>query len=175
MLLNFGEHGREIITSEIALRLLEMLLVRFSALLSLHVTREVRVGAAQGDALIVEGHRAYLHFLLRFALSPVCSETQLTCECCRHVEFVIVPVLSVWSRQQIEQGKICTRTNQNGLHSYCLLSNDFDLASGVDLNRNWDFQWRKGKGDGSEQDPGPAPFSEEVCLALIALHSVILA
>jgi len=47
------------------------------------------------------------------------------------------------SRKEVEKGNYCIRLNPEG----------------VDLNRNWDVEW-KGGSTFSETNPGPAPFSE---------------
>eukprot|EP00808_Paulinella_micropora_P002546 g78110.t1 len=64
----------------------------------------------------------------------------------QNVDLEVLPIASIWSRQQAEQGKTCLRKNENG----------------VDINRNWDYLWHKqDKGrPNSESYPGPGPFSE---------------
>eukprot|EP00933_Yihiella_yeosuensis_P050200 TRINITY_DN47969_c0_g1_i1.p1 TRINITY_DN47969_c0_g1~~TRINITY_DN47969_c0_g1_i1.p1 ORF type:complete len:422 (+),score=89.81 TRINITY_DN47969_c0_g1_i1:115-1380(+) len=48
------------------------------------------------------------------------------------------------SRQKVESGDYCVRTN----------------PSGVDLNRNWDEKWTQEMNMGADVNPGPKPFSE---------------
>lgn len=67
----------------------------------------------------------------------------------RNTEFHLVPNLVPWSRRQVEQGLVCQRKN----------------ARGVDLNRNYDYQFNRHPNlhlrlPTSDQYPGPRPFSE---------------
>merc|ERR1719313_2448163 len=62
------------------------------------------------------------------------------------VDITIVPNANPVSRERVEQGFACKRTNEDG----------------VDLNRNWGDEHRdeSAAGQGSEMDPGPRGFSE---------------
>ncbi|CAK9114150.1 Carboxypeptidase A5 [Durusdinium trenchii] len=60
-------------------------------------------------------------------------------------EFLLVLNGNPRSRQKVEEGDFCLRTN----------------PAGVDLNRNWDEEWQQeSAGFGKDSNPGPAPFSE---------------
>lgn len=106
VLFNFGEHGRELISSEIALALCELF------------------AAAKRNS--------WIHQMLQ------------------NVEIVLVPVMCPWSRRVAETTNPCQRTNK----------------AGVDLNRNWDFQFTYKEPLGSEQYAGPNAFSEGESQAL---------
>mmetsp|Transcript_12654 Transcript_12654/g.34074 ORF Transcript_12654/g.34074 Transcript_12654/m.34074 type:complete len:577 (+) Transcript_12654:14-1744(+) len=98
----FGEHGRELIGPEVALRLAETVCAHEDP---------------KWDATLLD------------------------------VEFVIIPVANEHGRGLVERGvDVCSRLNENG----------------VDLNRNFPYQW--GKHDATtllEEEPcGPTPFSE---------------
>lgn len=62
----------------------------------------------------------------------------------RESEFQLILNGNPHSRNRVEGGDFCLRTNPNG----------------VDLNRNWDEMWHKGASEGSQTSPGPRPFSE---------------
>lgn len=60
------------------------------------------------------------------------------------VEFTIVPNANPISRQQVEDGDACKRTDE----------------AGVDINRNWGDKHHEKAAPGDENNPGPAGFSE---------------
>lgn len=60
------------------------------------------------------------------------------------VDFVIVPNANPISRQQVEEGNACKRTDE----------------AGVDINRNWGDKHHEKAVPGDENNPGPAGFSE---------------
>lgn len=105
----FGEHARELISSESAMHLLHLL-------------------CGGGDE----------------------EEKSLVSRALQDTVFVIVPNANPLGRQQVEMGKYCQRTNENG----------------VDLNRNWaeddSGTTRKSFVAGLDQEinPGPYAFSE---------------
>ena len=72
-------------------------------------------------------------------LEALCAEANLPA-----LRVVSVLLVNPWGRQQVDQGKMCLRTNEND----------------VDLNRNWDASWDSEPGDLDQVDPGPQPFSE---------------
>eukprot|EP00419_Tripos_fusus_P076148 CAMPEP_0172891792 /NCGR_PEP_ID=MMETSP1075-20121228/144700_1 /TAXON_ID=2916 /ORGANISM="Ceratium fusus, Strain PA161109" /LENGTH=375 /DNA_ID=CAMNT_0013746307 /DNA_START=69 /DNA_END=1196 /DNA_ORIENTATION=- len=84
-----------------------------------------------------------LHFV-----KTLCGETDLgpqASDVLKDSEFQIVVNGNPVSRQQVEKGNFCLRTNPNG----------------VDLNRNWDEQWQpEAELDPVDTNPGPRPFSE---------------
>ncbi|KAF8060049.1 Carboxypeptidase B [Scenedesmus sp. PABB004] len=59
------------------------------------------------------------------------------------LEVGIIPIEALDSRRQVEEGALCVRKT----------------ARNVDLNRNWPFAWRRGS-PADEQYGGPSPFSE---------------
>jgi len=105
VLLVFGEHARELISSELALHLLELFILPSNTT----------------DDMI-----HYLNALRR------CTTITL------------VPILCSAERKLVERGQFCQRKT----------------LSGVDLNRNWEFQWGNRKDMLAEENPGPRPFSE---------------
>jgi len=58
--------------------------------------------------------------------------------------FLIVPVVNVAGKLEVENGNFCKRTNENG----------------VDLNRNWGAHFKKHSNDDPDQFPGDHAFSE---------------
>lgn len=60
------------------------------------------------------------------------------------VEFTIVPNANPISREQVEEGDACKRTDE----------------AGVDINRNWGDKHHEHAAPGDENNPGPAGFSE---------------
>ena len=150
LLLNFGEHGRELITSEIALTLL-----RFIDSRSRLKEREQRVQAVElnphvehdsSDEYEYERYidetdndlsDAYLAFLLH------------------NTHTTLVPLLNVWGRQRVEAGEVCSRKSRNG----------------VDLNRNYDFLHSHNTQPAHDETyAGAAPFTEPEtqCMAQLA-------
>jgi len=64
-----------------------------------------------------------------------------------HAQFKVIPVLNVMGRQLAESGGSCKEQRKNG--------------NGVDLNRNFDFQWSGGSSNpGGEDYKGPSALSE---------------
>ena len=151
LLLNFGEHGRELITSEVALTLL-----RFVDSRSRAKEREQKAAAAEQYARVehdssddpyeYERHidetdadlsDAYLAYLLR------------------NTHTTVVPLLNVWGHQRVEAGEVCSRKNSRG----------------VDLNRNYDFLHANNQQPPHDETyAGSAPFTEpeSQCIAQLA-------
>lgn len=81
-------------------------------------------------------------------VKTLCGETGLTeraREVLQNSEFMIVVNGNAASRERVEQGDFCLRTNPDG----------------VDLNRNWDEKWEPGAVlSPQDTNPGPKPFSE---------------
>jgi hypothetical protein len=84
-----------------------------------------------------------LHFI-----KSLCGETDLSQhaqQVLEDSEFQIVVNGNPDSRRKVEQGNFCLRTN----------------AAGVDLNRNWDEEWKSSAVlDPKDTNPGPKAFSE---------------
>ena len=103
----FGEHARELISPETAIRLLEDL------------------------------------------CAPESAKDYMTREALKVAQFRIIPNGNPSSRAKVEFGQYCLRTNENG----------------VDLNRNWGFQWSPsappGNPEADQLDPGDRAFSEK--------------
>jgi hypothetical protein len=79
-------------------------------------------------------------------IKSLCGETDLKDKAAavlKDNEFQIVVNGNPESRQKVEQGDFCLRTNPDG----------------VDLNRNWDEKWEN-EGLMAQTNPGPKPFSE---------------
>jgi len=73
------------------------------------------------------------------------SKRKLVEDTLKDSEFQMILNANPRSRDQVEKGDLCIRTN----------------PSGVDLNRNWDEDWQKDPaGFGADSFPGPKPFSE---------------
>ena len=108
LLLNFGEHGRELITSEVALTLLRFLDSRSrqkereqkvaSIEQNPHVEHDTSDDEYEYERYIDETDNdlsdAYLAFLLH--------STHTT----------VVPLLNVWGHQRVEAGEVCSRKNR---------------------------------------------------------------
>lgn len=81
-------------------------------------------------------------------VKTLCGETGLSsqaAEILRDSEFQIVVNGNPASREKVEEGHYCLRTNPDG----------------VDLNRNWDEEWQAAASlDPVDTNPGPRPFSE---------------
>ena len=136
LLLNFGEHGRELVTSEIALALLLQL--------DLHSRQEHRHDAAAASEAPSEDEDEFSYDRYRGDDHDVSDE--YLAFLLRNTQTVVVPVLNLWGRRQVEGGDACSRKNRNG----------------VDLNRNWDFLFsHNNKPPQDETYQGPAAFSEE--------------
>lgn len=78
-------------------------------------------------------------------LQELCGGSQRSKATRKDSEFLLVLNGNPRSRQKVEEGDFCLRTN----------------PAGVDLNRNWDEEWQQeSAGFGKDSNPGPAPFSE---------------
>ena len=123
-MLVFGEHSRELVPPELALRLMTdachlqhardaasdgVALPRFAGVSG--DAAAASTGAAAANAAV---YAAAVDYLVSqpFALK-------------------LVPLANPWGRRQVEQGDYCRRTN----------------AAAVDLNRNWDSHWHKPAAD----------------------------
>jgi hypothetical protein len=85
-----------------------------------------------------------LHFI-RTLCGEVPSLAEHAQEVLRENEYLIVVNGNPGSRQRVEQGEFCLRTNPEG----------------VDLNRNWDEKWQASAVlDPEDTNPGEKPFSE---------------
>eukprot|EP01017_Pseudomicrothorax_dubius_P035750 TRINITY_DN5055_c0_g1_i10.p1 TRINITY_DN5055_c0_g1~~TRINITY_DN5055_c0_g1_i10.p1 ORF type:complete len:237 (+),score=26.25 TRINITY_DN5055_c0_g1_i10:310-1020(+) len=91
------------------------------------------------------------HFLKQLCDKLLMGDAQ-TISLLRAHEIYLVPIANPSGRSLLEGGDLCVRSN----------------AAGVDINRNWDIEWRQGdEGDKFTQTfPGDAPFSEEETRAL---------
>ena len=148
LLLNFGEHGRELITSEVALTLLRFIDGRSRQKEREQKEQSERPATPADSSADYEYERyidqtdndlsdAYLAFLLR------------------NTHTTVVPLINVWGRQRVEAGDVCSRKNRNG----------------VDLNRNFDFlHSHNTQQPYDETYAGTAPFTEveTQCLAQLA-------
>lgn len=78
-------------------------------------------------------------------LRMLCAQKQstLVTDTLKDSEFEMVLNGNPRSRVKVEEGEYCVRAN----------------PAGVDLNRNWDEEWKQGH-FGRDTAPGPAPFSE---------------
>jgi len=132
-LFNFGEHGREIISSEIALRLVRMLdMAHNEGMRRAAQTAGAGTGSGGDGAATTAAPE----------LDPLFSAFLLS-----HVSVSLLPLLNVWSHDRVEQGHVCERKNDRG----------------TDLNRNWDYLWGQDSRQplpADEQFPGPSAFSE---------------
>jgi hypothetical protein len=119
MLVVFGEHARELISSEIALRLVAMLC---------SPTLEASGGWTPADAKAVGGpvvlgklaafHQRALGGLAQYDMSPASVSALL-----KRIVYKFVPLENLNGRRMVEeQGKLCHRMN----------------GRGVDINRNYD-------------------------------------
>jgi hypothetical protein len=84
-----------------------------------------------------------LHFI-RTLCGEVPSLADHAAKVLQDNEYLIVVNGNPGSRQRVEQGEFCLRTNPDG----------------VDLNRNWDEKWEAGDSLGTSTNPGEKPFSE---------------
>ena len=149
LLLNFGEHGRELITSETALTYL-----RFVDRLSRQTEREQRraAGAPEREEGVAEDEFEYA----RYAEDENDVSDEFLRYLTRNSAATVLPLLNRWGHERVEAGEECSRKN----------------ARGVDLNRNWDFLWAQtAKAPQDETYAGPMPFSEEEsrCLRDVAV------
>lgn len=131
-LFNFGEHGREIISSEIALRIVRMLDLAHNE----QLRRAQATGAGGGGDGVGAGGAPEPE------LDPLFGAFLLS-----HVSLSLVPLLNVWSHDRVEQGHVCERKNERGT----------DLNR--NWNYLWNQDPRP-PSPADEQYPGPAAFSE---------------
>lgn len=122
----------------------EMLVVR------VHANREVEDVSGEKIKVMVTGneHGRELitgEVLLRF-VEQVCGHGFGRSVSDMHVEYIVAPIVNVWGRKEVEEGKLCERLSERG----------------VDLNRNFDYRW--GEHDDTslpdEERPGSHAFSE---------------
>jgi hypothetical protein len=77
--------------------------------------------------------------------TPVLPTNTVVADLMKDNEFQIVLNANPYSRQKVEGGQYCLRTNPDG----------------VDLNRNWNDHWQHQAASGfDDSNPGPKPFSE---------------
>jgi hypothetical protein len=154
LLLNFGEHGRELISSEIALKLLQALCTPEAILPSLLVG-----GAGEDDSNDNDANNA--DATTTSTSTPASSSTSLFQDplsffksTLSKVELIIIPMENTRGRDKVESGDLCERRN----------------GRGVDPNRNWEIDWgvKEKDYDPKEEYPGTRPFSEPE--ASIMLH-----
>ena len=149
LLLNFGEHGRELITSEIALTLLRFLDTR-----SRQLERQQKEQTAQQRDAEVDGGDAYEYERYVHETDNDVSDAYLAF-LLHNTHTTVVPLLNVWGRQRVEAGEACSRKNRNG----------------VDLNRNYDFMHAQNTAPAHDETyAGSAPFTEpeSQCIAQLA-------
>ncbi|WIA13569.1 hypothetical protein OEZ85_007136 [Tetradesmus obliquus] len=134
----FGEHARELITSEVGLWLARLLVDNSSAvyewpeLAAAFERAENNTSSSSSNSSSSSSGRDW----------PSVARSWVQ-EVLAKVEVQIVPIESLDSRRQVEEGKLCVRKT----------------ARNVDLNRNWPFAWQK-EDPGDEQYGGTTPFSE---------------
>ena len=137
-LLNFGEHGRELITSEVALTYL-----RFFDPQSRTV--EVQQKVERGLPIEADDWGGDEFEYVRYKEDENDLSDEYLRWLMRNTVVTVIPLLNVWGHQQIEKGQECSRKNEGG----------------VDLNRNWDFMWdHNQKAAYDETYQGPSAFSE---------------
>eukprot|EP00899_Mesostigma_viride_P015904 jgi/Mesvir1/24314/Mv11000-RA.1 len=152
ILLNFGQHGREPITSEVALRLLHM----------------IGEGRRHGGSTEGGGHsgwgagtqgQGFVVATAHGAGVPVNwdDEAHLVdpLQLLQAAVVKIVPMENVNGRKKVDAGDFCERKN----------------GRGVDTNRNWGLDWGKKERDydPSEEYPGTAAFSEPEAKMILEL------
>ncbi|WVZ19053.1 hypothetical protein V8G54_006375 [Vigna mungo] len=132
ILLSFGQHGRELITTELALRILSIL----SEEKLLPSTDQASLNSVLDKLVIKYASKVSEHFMKY----PGCF-TLYTIQA-----YCVVPMENPNGRKVVEAGDLCERRN----------------GRGVDLNRNWSVDWGKKEKDYDpyEENPGVAPFSE---------------
>lgn len=132
VLINCGEHGRELISSEICLQFLHLCLTASSPAFS---SASSSFSLSSLSPLVDKKSRI---------IAPSALSAQTLRFLLRNVEFFVIPLTSPWSRREVERGNYCNRKNKNK----------------VDLNRNWDYLWQQSGSLLDDQYSGPAPFSE---------------
>jgi hypothetical protein len=120
VLFNFGEHGREIISSEVALQLVHMLDMEAQQALKPPPPTLADAAADEAEAAAMAAADPASHPAGTRELDPLFTAWLLS-----HARMVLLPLLNVWSHQRVEEGELCQRKNKRQ----------------VDLNRNWDFLW----------------------------------
>eukprot|EP00899_Mesostigma_viride_P017818 jgi/Mesvir1/26037/Mv09581-RA.2 len=151
LLVVFGEHAREIITSELAFWFTRMLLEEQSPLLqwpsfqaalakSVPWIRAKEATAGDCAGAFDKGAAPWTRSrCLRDWAAILLSKCELK----------LVFIEMVGQRRKVEEGNLCVRTN----------------ARNVDLNRNWSYQWRHGR-FGEEDFGGMNPFTEAESVTL---------
>ena len=137
LLLNFGEHGRELITSEVALTYLRLIDPPSRSQLLPHRPPPPPPPLTSSDPFEYARHSGD-------------TDPDVTDEFIRYLtrntRTTLIPLLNEWGRRQVEGGVECSRKNRNG----------------VDLNRNWDFMWAHNRRPAQDETyQGEAAFSEE--------------
>jgi len=138
-MLLFGEHARELVTSELALVVLADLCAALgskgggagaAAALLQRFSDVAGGGGGTGGATAVASAAAT-------AVAEVAASRAYT--------LLVVPLANAWGRSRVQGGDMCRRTN----------------AHDVDLNRNYDAHWLpRAPTTPADSNPGPAPFSE---------------
>ena len=137
-LLNFGEHGRELITSEVALTYLRFLDPQSRA-------AELKQKAEMGPPLEADDWGGDEFEYVRYREDENDLSDEYLRWLMRNSAVTVIPLLNAWGHRQVEAGQECSRKNE----------------AGVDLNRNWDFMWdHNTKAAHDETYQGVAAFSE---------------
>ena len=149
LLLNFGEHGRELITVEAGVALLELLALGADGAAAAAVS-----GGGRG------GEEATKLAPPRRAGPKTAASAAALASALRSSVFKIIPMENTGGRAAVEAGALCERKN----------------GRGVDPNRNWALDWgrREADYDPAEEYGGPAPFSEPEPTTLRAIASAFL-
>eukprot|EP00186_Timspurckia_oligopyrenoides_P001826 CAMPEP_0182446210 /NCGR_PEP_ID=MMETSP1172-20130603/4058_1 /TAXON_ID=708627 /ORGANISM="Timspurckia oligopyrenoides, Strain CCMP3278" /LENGTH=590 /DNA_ID=CAMNT_0024642105 /DNA_START=203 /DNA_END=1975 /DNA_ORIENTATION=- len=141
VLASFGEHGRELITTEAAMYIIRKLCNVVDA----KDANSSEIGINEGEESNVEEKKekeSMLDSILPKLLKKVSWNEILRDD----VELLIVPMVNTEGRRKAERGDLCSRLNE----------------AGVDLNRNYPFRW--GQHDETtvldEEKPGPSALSE---------------
>ena len=158
LLLNFGEHGRELITSEVALTFLSL----FDLTTTTNPTPTPSPIPSSPDpfeyARIPPSSPPSSSSLSSPPPSPLSPE--LLRHLTRNTRTTVIPLLNEWGRRQVEAGHACSRKNRNG----------------VDLNRNYDFLFDSNRRPPADETyQGVAAFSEEEsrCVRDVAVREMV--
>eukprot|EP00793_Prasinoderma_coloniale_P000198 PRCOL_00005708-RA len=161
VLMVFGEHSREVITSEVALWFVRAMLDAVGVDTgALGAGREAPLSrwAEFGPALDVFAGTQGLSAETVAAAAAGGAKAAWGAAIRRALlgaEIVIVPVENAAGRRDIEGGRLCDRVVR---------------ATGVDLNRNWPYMWKRSpSARRSETYGGPEPLSEFESRAVLAL------
>ena len=147
LLLVFGEHAREIITSETALWLARALVGEAAAL----EAWPAGVAAAARTA----GVLPQVGGTTQDALPPAAPLSAWSAWLLRRATIVMVPVEVPAGREAVMKGgELCRRKT---------------VGAEVDLNRNWGAAWRAAPHRGADEFGGAAPFSEPASKSLRSL------